>query len=322
MVFNMNNEWLNLQYLSYALEVEKAGSISKAAKNLYLNQPNLSKAIKELESMVGISIFERTTKGVSATTEDGRILLEYAQNILTQVEDMRSYFQTVNPIRTTFRISIPRASYIAEAFASFINEIDDMDAFNIAFQETDFAQAIKSVTADGYNLAVVRYRTLYEKYFLTVLLDEKLEYQEILKADSVVIINKRNILADRAVLELSDLDDMIEITNNDFAIPRHSSAETLKADFLSHSRKQILAYERGSQFDLLAHNPNAFMWTSPMPKDLLIRNSLLQKKCNTDAMEFKDLLIYQKGHTFDELEQLFLKHLEQVKESVCTNIIC
>ena len=86
---------MNLQYLKYALEVEKMGSISKAADNLYMNQPNLSKAIKELETMIGVPLFERTTKGVSSTTEEGRVFMEYAKNILAQFQ--RGCFSYFNP---------------------------------------------------------------------------------------------------------------------------------------------------------------------------------------------------------------------------------
>ena len=58
---------MNIQYLKYAIEVEKNKSISKAAKNLYMGQPNLSRAIKELEDSLGIIIFERNSKGITVT---------------------------------------------------------------------------------------------------------------------------------------------------------------------------------------------------------------------------------------------------------------
>ena len=61
---------MKIEHLKYALEVEKTGLISKAAENLYLNQPHLSKAIRELEENVGIKIFNRTPKGV-VPTKDG-----------------------------------------------------------------------------------------------------------------------------------------------------------------------------------------------------------------------------------------------------------
>ena len=57
---------MNILHLKYAVEVAKTRSISKAAENLYMGQPNLSRAIKELEESLGITIFRRTTKGISA----------------------------------------------------------------------------------------------------------------------------------------------------------------------------------------------------------------------------------------------------------------
>ncbi len=316
MVNNMNGEWMNLQHLSYALEVEKTGSISKAAENLYMNQPNLSKAIKELETMIGVPLFKRTTKGVSSTTEEGRIFLEYAKNILSQFEEMKAHFQTASLNRPTFSISVPRASYIAEAFASFINAIESRDNFNVIFQETNFLQAIKSVTDDGYNLAIIRYRTKYEKFFLSFLVEKELAHEEILESENVIIMSAKNKLADKDSLEFSDLEDMIEITNNDFALPHQLSSDKPRTDDILRCKKQILVYERGSQFDLLSHNHNTFMRVSPMPKDVLERNCLVQKRFGNQDIRFKDVLIYRKGYAFGEYEQIFLDHLECVKDSI------
>lgn len=53
---------MNLQHLKYVVEVEKTGSITQAAQNLYMGQPNLSKAIRELEKNLGIVLFKRTSK--------------------------------------------------------------------------------------------------------------------------------------------------------------------------------------------------------------------------------------------------------------------
>ena len=76
---------MNTVLLQYAVEVEKTGSITQAAGNLYRDQPNLSKAIKTLEESLGAPIFKRTPKGVVPTAR-GRIFLEYARNVLAQLE--------------------------------------------------------------------------------------------------------------------------------------------------------------------------------------------------------------------------------------------
>jgi DNA-binding transcriptional LysR family regulator len=69
---------MNIQYLKYALEVAKQKSISKASRALYMGQPNLSRAIKELEDELGIVIFERNSKGI-IPTPDGEEFLQYAK---------------------------------------------------------------------------------------------------------------------------------------------------------------------------------------------------------------------------------------------------
>ena len=79
---------MNTVLLQYAVEVEKTGSITQAAGNLYMDQPNLSKAIKTLEESLGAPIFKRTSKGVVPTAR-GRIFLEYARNVLAQLEGRR-----------------------------------------------------------------------------------------------------------------------------------------------------------------------------------------------------------------------------------------
>ena len=80
---------MNTQHFKYALEVEKTGSITQAAENLFMGQPNLSKSIKELEDTLGIEIFKRTSRGV-VPTDKGQEFLRYAKNILSQIEEMQS----------------------------------------------------------------------------------------------------------------------------------------------------------------------------------------------------------------------------------------
>ena len=80
---------LNTLHLKYAVEVERTGSITQAAENLYMGQPNLSKAIMELEEPLGFQIFERTSKGVIPTGKGTRFLV-YAKNVLSQIEKMEA----------------------------------------------------------------------------------------------------------------------------------------------------------------------------------------------------------------------------------------
>lgn len=83
---------MNTLLLQYAVEVERTGSITRAAANLYMDQPNLSKAIRSLEESLGAPIFKRTPKGVVPTAR-GRIFLEHARNVLAQIEEMEHLYK-------------------------------------------------------------------------------------------------------------------------------------------------------------------------------------------------------------------------------------
>lgn len=156
---------MNLLHLKYAIEVEKTGSISKAAENLYMNQPHLSKAIRELEQTVGISIFNRTSKGVVPTKKGAEFLL-YAKNIIPQIEAMENLYKTNNDSKFKFDIAVPRASYISNAFTEFVKTIAPDAEITIDYRETNSLRVIKNVANNENNLGIIRYQTIYEKNFL------------------------------------------------------------------------------------------------------------------------------------------------------------
>ena len=109
---------MNILHMKYAVEVARAGSLNKAAQTLLIAQPNLSRSIKELEGELGITIFDRSSKGMKLTLE-GEEFIGYAQNILHQIEQMEKMYKDTSVPKQRFSISVPRASYISEAFARF-----------------------------------------------------------------------------------------------------------------------------------------------------------------------------------------------------------
>ncbi len=109
---------MNLMHLKYAAEIAKTGSLNKAAESLYMGQPNLSRAIKELEANLGSTIFERSPKGM-VLTQDGEVFLGYANRILSQIDEIESIYKSNGPSKQKFSISVPRAGYISDAFVRF-----------------------------------------------------------------------------------------------------------------------------------------------------------------------------------------------------------
>ena len=96
---------MNIIYLKYAVEVARIGSLSKAAEALYVAQPNLSRAIKELEKELGITIFDRNSKGMSLTP-DGEKLIQYGKKILQQIDEVQNMFKEEQSKKEVFSISV------------------------------------------------------------------------------------------------------------------------------------------------------------------------------------------------------------------------
>ena len=156
---------MNIQHLRYALEVEKTGSISKAAENLYMNQPHLSKAIRELEETIGINIFNRTSKGVIPTKQGGEFLLN-AKGIVDNVDRVENMYKKHEANTHKFDVSVPMACYVSVAFTKFVKDISKGDNIMVNYRETDSQSAINHVTNFENNIAIIRYQTKYEKYYL------------------------------------------------------------------------------------------------------------------------------------------------------------
>ena len=118
---------MNILHMKYAVEVARAGSLSKAAEILLIAQPNISRSIKELEADLGITIFDRSTKGMFLTPE-GEEFISYAKSILKQIENVEAMYKDGSAKKLKFSISVPRASYISDAFAEFSKTLGSHDA--------------------------------------------------------------------------------------------------------------------------------------------------------------------------------------------------
>ena len=121
---------MNLMHLKYAVEIARTKSISKAAEALYMGQPNLSRAIKELEESLGIVIFNRNSKGITITPE-GEEFLSYAKKVVDQVNEIEDIYRREGRRKQKLSVCVPRASYISFALSRFAEYIDINDPAEI-----------------------------------------------------------------------------------------------------------------------------------------------------------------------------------------------
>jgi Transcriptional regulator len=303
---------MNLLHLKYAVEIEKTRSINKAAENLFMGQPNLSRAIKELEESLGITIFKRTSKGISLTPQ-GEEFMQYAKKIISQVEEVEAIYKSQKIDRQTFSISVPRASYIGCAFTEFVQHIDTSRQAEIVYKETNSMRAISNILQADYKLGIIRYQTAFEQYFQTLLHEKGLSSEVMFEFSYVAVMSKQHPLAGKQAIELYDLKDYIEIAHADPYVPSLPLIESRKAELSEFVDKHIFIFERGSQMDLLSQVHNTFMWASPIPQRLLDMYGLVEKPCKSNLKKYKDVLIYRNGYHFSELDQKFIKEISKYK---------
>lgn len=306
---------MNLMHIKYAVEVANEGSINKAAEKLYVGQPNLSRAIKELEASLGVKIFERSAKGMGLTS-DGETFIRYAKTILRQVDEVESIFNGSGSVKKRFSISVPRASYISDAFARFSHSLTNEAEAEIIYKETNSLRAIKNILHEDYKLGIIRYAENYDKYFKTMLDEKDMQYEMITEFSYVLAMSRDNPLASAEKITFDALKDYIEIAHADPYVPSLPLSQVRKEELPDNIGRRIFVFERASQFELLSENPETFMWVSPIPQKLLDRYDLVQIPCEENKKIYKDILIYKRDYKLTALDKAFIDELCKSKREM------
>ena len=296
---------MNILHLKYAVEIANKKSISRAAENLYMGQPNLSRAIKELEENLKITIFNRTPKGITITPE-GEEFLQYARRIVNQVDEVEEIYKNGRKPKQDFSVCVPRASYISYAFAEFAQGIKTDIPADVFYKETNSSRTIGNVIKGEYNLGIVRFQTAFERYFKSMFEEKHLNAEIITDFKYVLLMSKNHPLSAKKEIYCKDLAPYIEITHADPYVPSLPIIDVKKEELSKYVDKHIYVFERGSQFEILKEVENSFMWVSPIPDDLYEKYGLVAKECVDNEKVYVDVLIYRNGYKLTELDNAFI----------------
>ena len=302
---------MNLLHMKYAMEVAKAGSLSKASEILLVAAPNISRSIKELESELNITIFDRTTNGMRLTPE-GEEFMRFAREILTQIEEVEKYYKDGVPQKQRFSISVPRACYISEAFAEFSKSLTKESA-EIFYKETNSQRTISNMLDHDYKLGIIRYAENYDQYFKSMLEEKGFCYELVTEFTYSLIMSADSPLAQKDCITYEDLTGYIEIAHADPYVPSMPLSKVIKEELPDNIDRRIYIFERASQFDLLSKNTETFMRVSLTPDELLQRYNLVLRKCPDNRRVYKDVLIYKHGYKLSKLDRQFVTKLCEAK---------
>ncbi len=305
---------MNTLLFKYALEVEKCRSISQAAENLFMAQPNLSKAIHEIEDTFGFKVFRRTTKGVIPTTE-GIEFLAVAREIVAKLEKIETIADAADGTKQIFRVSIPRASYISDGFLTYAEELDADKGIDVTVCETNSVNTISGVAGGIYSIGVIRFSPEHEKYFADYLAEKNLSHEPLWEHEYLLLMSEKHELAKSAAVTEKMLADgrYTEIAQDDNTVPYLAGSA---ARIGGENDRRINVIERANQFELLSQITSSYMWVSPVPKRITARYGLVQRRCADSGRRFRDVLVYPTGYKFSAQDKLFINKLSEAKNAV------
>ena len=196
---------MTIQQIYYAIVISEMGSLNKAAEQLYISQPSLTSAVKELEKSVGITIFNRTGRGVTLTN-DGREFLMYARQLYSQYEQLQQRYARSETVKKKFSISTQHYSFAVKAFVEMAKQFDTRQ-YEFSIMEERTREVIADVSTARSEIGIL-YLSDFNRQAVTKLLRmNELEFHPLINCQAYVYLWKGHPLAGQKSICFADLQD-------------------------------------------------------------------------------------------------------------------
>lgn len=196
---------MTLQQMKYIITIVKCGSITAAAKHLFISQPSLSNAVKDIEGEIGIEIFQRSVRGITLTP-DGTEFLSYARQIVEQAELLEQRYFNKKPSKKLCSISTQHYAFAVNAFVNLISQIDT-DEYEFTLRETRTHEIIQDVKSFHSEIGILYLSDYNEKVITKLLKENHLVFNHLFTAEPHVFVSSLHPLAENKFITLSDLEN-------------------------------------------------------------------------------------------------------------------
>ena len=196
---------MTLQQLRYVDQVATVGSISEAARKLFVSQPTLTEAVRTLEEELRIAIFNRSAKGVTVTRE-GEEFLASARQILDDAGRIQEKYTGKAVRRPQFAVSCQHYAFAAEAFMEVVKACT-AKSYDFTLRETVTSEIIDDVARNRSEIGILYLSRRNERALMKILKKEDLSFEELLTAKPHVFIGKNHPLAKKKYISPGELDD-------------------------------------------------------------------------------------------------------------------
>ena len=300
---------MKLQQLEYVIAIAQEGSITAAAKKLYQAQPNISIALKELESEIGTQIFWRTPNGMVLTPE-GEDFLVRAKEIVESMHSLESDYSRRADDTISLRIEANISTYMAAALGVWVNSLDPSDKLNIHLIEIPSNKVIDDVSSGRADIGIIRIPSSQLGVYAEQLKSRKLSCRTVTEFTMKLLMRKDHPLAKYDDVPIEELKKYIQILHGDDEMNLFGK-NSVNPEFDEDAPQRTLhVYDRGSKMALMDILKDAYMWVSPMPNTAFAPESaVVVKNCSYANIKMRDLVICKKANETNRLIKEFLEFL-------------
>lgn len=279
---------MNVTHLRYAVEVARTGSISQAAEALCVGQPNLSKAIKELESSLGVTLFRRTSKGATPTPQ-GEAFLHYARSLLSQMDEMENLFVPGRAEREAVRVAATPSAVLTLAAAQLSPSLPEGQAFSL--REYEDGNGVIRAVADGQaGMGLLRCPALEAEALVRQCDEVGLRGLPLRHAAPAVLMSRRHPLAESRPLLYPELAAYTRLSGGDRA-PALSVSRVRRSVRLPAAPETWILTSPETRLAVLSARTDTYAFDEPLPPVLLERYGLCARSCIGVDQEWIDLRV-------------------------------
>lgn len=301
---------MTLTQLRYAITVAGSTSMNEAARELFISQPSLSAAIKDLEEELGIELFRRTNRGVS-TTPAGEEFIGYARQVVEQYQLIESKYIQKEQVKQKFSVSMQHYTFAVNAFIEMVKQFG-MDDYEFAVHETKTHEVIEDVKNFRSEIGILYINDFNQKVLQKLFAESGLEFHELLKCHIYVYMAKSHPLASRKEVTLEDLEEYPCLSfeqgeNNSFYF-----AEEVLSTY--EYKRLIKADDRATLLNLMV-GLNGYTMCSGIICEGLNGSDYCAVKLKSDEIMTIGY-ISRKGTVISELGKKYLEEISKYKDSL------
>ena len=238
---------MTLQQLKYIIKIVECGSITEAARQLFVSQPSLSGALKAVETELGVEVFNRSSKGISLSA-DGSEFLSYARQIVEQTDLLEQRYLGKKPQKQICSISTQHYAFAVNAFVNVLAALP-ADEYKVTLRETRTHEIIEDVKNFRSEIGILYLSQFNEKVIANLLRENKLVFSSLFIADAHIFVCAAHPLAGRECVSLAELENYPCLTYEQGEYNSFYFSEELLST-IPH-RKEINVSDRATLFNLL-----------------------------------------------------------------------